>query len=279
MFGYVTIYKPELKIKDFEKYNGYYCGLCRTLKEKYGFMGQMTLTYDMTFAIILLTSLYECETNAFMQRCVVHPVQKRMKIQNEITEYAAAMNVILAYYHFEDDWLDERSVKGWMGKQSLKGKVRKIEMKYEKQCKVIKSKLMELQAYENKEIQELDKVAGCFGEIMSELFVYREDCWENTLRQIGFYLGKFIYIMDAYDDIEKDIKVGNYNPLKELYVKYENNLSVFQNQCFEMLQMMMAEVSAEFEKLPCIIDVDILRNIIYDGVWIKYNMKTRSTAK
>ena len=59
MFGYVTICEPELKVKDLKKYRGYYCGLCRVLKEEYGFMGQMTLTYDMTFAIILLSSLYE----------------------------------------------------------------------------------------------------------------------------------------------------------------------------------------------------------------------------
>ena len=62
MFGYVTVCEPELKIKDFRKYRSYYCGLCQTLKEKYGFSGQMTLTYDMTFAILLLTSLYECES-------------------------------------------------------------------------------------------------------------------------------------------------------------------------------------------------------------------------
>ena len=55
MFGYVTVCEPELKVKDLKKYRAYYCGLCRTLKEDYGFMGQMTLTYDMTFAVILLS--------------------------------------------------------------------------------------------------------------------------------------------------------------------------------------------------------------------------------
>ena len=62
MFGYVTICEPELKVKDLKKYRAYYCGLCRILKEDYGFMGQMTLTYDMTFAVILLSSLYESQT-------------------------------------------------------------------------------------------------------------------------------------------------------------------------------------------------------------------------
>ena len=68
MFGYVTIDKPELKIKDYTRYKAYYCGLCRVLLESYGFTGQMTLSYDMTFAVILLTSLYECETRLVTHR-------------------------------------------------------------------------------------------------------------------------------------------------------------------------------------------------------------------
>ena len=76
MFGYVTICEPELKVKDLKKYRAYYCGLCRILKEDYGFMGQMTLTYDMTFAVILLSSLYESQTETQMHRCKVHPVKE-----------------------------------------------------------------------------------------------------------------------------------------------------------------------------------------------------------
>ena len=108
MFGYVTVCEPELKVKDLKKYRAYYCGLCRTLKEDYGFMGQMTLTYDMTFAVILLSSLYERIPELEKHRCKIHPVKKQMMQRNEITSYAAAMNVLLAYYHMEDDWQDEK---------------------------------------------------------------------------------------------------------------------------------------------------------------------------
>ena len=119
MFGYVTVCEPELKIKDFRKYRSYYCGLCQTLKEKYGFYEQMTLTYDMTFAILLLTSLYECESRIEQHRCKVHLVKKQTMRRNEMTEYAADMNLLLAYYHLEDDWADEKKAAAFLGKPVL----------------------------------------------------------------------------------------------------------------------------------------------------------------
>ncbi len=276
MFGYVTVYKPELKIKDFEKYRAYYCGLCRTLQKRFGLASQVTLTYDMTFAIILLSSLYEPETERSDHRCTIHPIKKQHMLQNEITEYAAAMNVILAYYHMQDDWQDEKSVKGLAGTAVLKRRVKQIEAQYPRQCKVIQEQLQRLQECEQEESTDIDRVSGCFGELMGELFLYKQDRWESGLRRFGFFLGKFIYIMDAFDDIEKDIKQNNYNPLKPLY---ESKREEFYDSCREMMVMMIAECSEEFEKLPCIVDVDILRNILYDGVWVKYHTKLEKLNK
>lgn len=266
MFGYVTICEPELKVKDLRKYKAYYCGLCHTLKEKYGISGQMTLTYDMTFAILLLTSLYESETQTESHRCKVHPVKKQVMLQNEITGYAADMNVLLAYYHLEDDWKDEKKVSAFAGKAALGRKAKKIMERYPRQSAAIRESLRELAECEKEGSTDLDRTAGCFGRLMEELFVWREDVWEKNLRRIGFFLGKFIYIMDAYEDLEEDIKKGCYNPLKKLYTQedYEERLK-------QILCMMIAECSMEFEKLPCIVDVDILRNILYDGVWNRYN--------
>ena len=101
--------KPELKVREFYRYKAYYCGLCRTLKEEYGFRGRMTLTYDMTFLIILLSSLYETENREFPSHCPLHPVKKIPVIQNDIGEYGAKMNILLTYFKFEDDWKDEKN--------------------------------------------------------------------------------------------------------------------------------------------------------------------------
>ena len=266
MFGYVTICEPELKVKDLKKYRAYYCGLCRVLREDYGFMGQMTLTYDMTFAVILLTSLYESETETELHRCKVHPVKKQMMFRNEITSYAAAMNVLLAYYHMEDDWQDEKKVSSLMTKSMIRGRAERIIQKYPRQSKAIQVYLKELSRYEKEQSTDIDKTAGCFGRLMEELFVYQEDIWADSLRRMGFFMGKFIYIMDAYEDLPEDMKKGRYNPLEGLYGQAD-----YEERMQQILRMMIAESTAEFEKLPCLVDVDILRNILYDGVWNRYN--------
>lgn len=270
MFGYVTVDKPELKVKDYYKYKAYYCGLCRTLKEKYGFTGRLTLTYDMTFAIVLLTSLYESETRLSKHRCPVSPIKPVAMLQNEVTEYGAAMNIILSYYHFKDDWKDEKSAAGFVGAGVMRRRAKCIEKLYPRQCRVIRKELRRLHQLEAAASESIDETAGCFGRLMAELMVYREDVWTPTLKDIGFYLGKFIYIMDAWDDLEKDMKSGSYNPLKKLYGRAD-----YEACCQQMLTMMMAECSSAFERLPCIEDIDILRNILYSGVWTKHNARIK----
>lgn len=265
MFGYVTVCEPELKVKDLKKYRAYYCGLCRTLKEDYGFMGQMTLTYDMTFAVILLSSLYENIAAHEEHRCKVHPVKRQHMLRNEITSYTAAMNVLLAYYHMEDDWQDDHKISSLMTKSMIQGKAKKIIEKYPRQSKVIQQSLRELGECERENSMDIDRAAGCFGRLMAELFVWKEDIWEKTLRKMGFYLGKFIYLMDAYEDIEEDLKQGRYNPFTELYKK-----ETFEQDCQQILKMMMAETSKVFEQLPILEDAEILRNILYAGVWTRY---------
>lgn len=277
MFGYVTVCEPELKVKDLKKYRAYYCGLCCTLKEDYGFMGQMTLTYDMTFAVILLSSLYETTTKHEEHRCKVHPAKRQHMLQNEITSYAAAMNVLLAYYHMEDDWQDDRKVSSLMTKSLIQGKAKKTIEKYPRQSEIIRKSLKELGECEHENSMDIDRAAGCFGRLMAELFVWKEDIWEKTLRKMGFYLGKFIYLMDAYEDLPEDRKKNRYNPLKELAKRPD-----YEAQMEQILRMMIAESTVRFEQLPCLVDVDILRNILYDGVWNHYNkiqMKKREDNK
>ncbi len=271
MFGYVTIHKPELKIKDFNEYQAYYCGLCHSLKEQFGMIGQATLTYDMTFLIILLTSLYEKKPVVYKERCILHPTKKHAALINEYTEYAACMNVVFGYFHLLDNWKDEKQYKSLVGAKALEKAYQKVKKKYPEKCSIIATKLKQLRAYEQRKITNIDEVANCFGEIMSEVLIVKDDEWAFHLRRMGLLLGKFIYLMDAYDDLEKDEASESYNVLS--FYREEENFHSFSK---ELLTMYIAECAREFECLPIILHQDILRNILYAGVWQKYNQKQKA---
>lgn len=265
MFGYIIVNKPEMKFKEFDIYHGYYCGLCRKLKEHYKASGQITLSYDMTFVLVVLSSLYEPETRDGMTRCAAHPLRKHPTKINEITDYAAHMNVLLTYYKCKDDWADDRKKKQWILQKILRHKTKFSRNFYREKWKIINDLLKTLTVEEKNNNQDLDYMSGLFGKIMAEIMLYQRDEWEELLTRFGFYLGKFIYLMDAYEDIEDDLKHDNYNPLKQLYEKAD-----FEDTCRRILTMMMAECSRAFEQLPLIENIEILRNILYSGIWYRY---------
>lgn len=275
MFGYIAVNKPEMKFREFDVYQSWYCGLCRSLKERYGRRGQMTLSYDMTFLALLLSSLYEPETECGRERCALHPMQKHTYRSNEYTDYAADMNIILSYEKCMDDWNDEHNMKKRLTAALLKSKNDKVcrihPQKFDKICDL----MQKIHETEKAQSVNIDEAAGIFGELMAEIFVYRQDVWEETLRRMGFYFGKFIYLMDAYEDIGDDVEKGNYNPFKELYRE-----DAFEEQAGEILLMMMAECCKAFERLPIVENAEILRNILYSGVWCRYeNVRSARTDK
>ena len=265
MFGYSIVNRQELKLRELDVYQSWYCGLCRQLKEKYGVRGQLTLTYDMTFLILLLSGLYEAEEETAFIRCAAHPLGKHAARSSLFTGYAADMNVLLTYYQCMDDWKDEKKVlkKGYAG--LLKRSCARVEKAYPEKAQAVRNGLLQLQEYEKKKTKDLDMPAGCFGNIMAEIFACRKDEWEETLRIMGFFLGKFIYLLDAYEDVEKDEKNGCYNPFAS-----RRGEAGFDDEVYGILRMMMAECSRAFEKLPILENTDILRNILYSGVWCRF---------
>ena len=271
MFGYVTIRKDDLKIKDYDKYHAYYCGVCQDLKESYGFKGQATLTYDMTFLAILLTGLYEDKTVREEHYCIAHPGRKHVCLRNEFTRYAADMNILLTYYNLLDDWEDEKKHAAYVGAKALRGSFLKVAEKYPRQTRAVKEYLKKIHICEAEKSRDLDQAAGYTGEVLAKLYQFRDDIWKEDLGRLGFFIGKFIYLMDAYEDVEKDKKSGNYNPLVFL-----QETDGFEEAVERILLMMTAEASRAFEKLPILENVDILRNILYSGIWTKYERLKKS---
>ena len=230
-------------------------------------------------------------------------------LSSSYTDYVADMNVVLAYFKARDDWHDDKNIIKLAFSSILKRKCKSFSKKnsradsrigsvsgtalnfgsesvsgtefdtqiesdfcdksesilYKEKVELIFRYLDELQQYEETGETNIDLVAGSFGKIMSILFTPKDDQWAPILSRMGFFLGKFIYILDAYKDLEKDLKKGSYNPFKSI-CKDED----FDDRIKQMLTMMMAACSKEFEFLPILDNANILRNILYAGVWTKY---------
>lgn len=268
MFGYLTANEQELKIKEYNRYRSYYCGLCRELKLRYGKLGQITLSYDMAFAAMLHAALYEPKDRVAMRRCLLHPLKRHPVRENQHFAYAADMNIVLTYYKCIDDWQDERKFSRLCYAALLRLPMRKIHTLYPEKTERIKHLLSEITSCENGNETNPDIPSGLFGEIMAEVLAAQHDEWEKELRDIGFYLGKFIYLLDAYDDLEDDKKNDRYNVLS-----FREDRPDFDEDVLHMLTMMAAEAAKAFERLPILRDASILRNILYSGIWNRYKKK------
>lgn len=267
MFGYININRGELSPENLAIYQSYYCGLCHSLKKNSGIKGQMFLNYDMTFLIILLTGLYELEDVSKEFVCPLHPGKKRRDRINAATEYAAEMNVMLAYHNLEDDWRDDKAYVKYTISQVIKKDYKRIVEKYPRQAEAVERYMERLRACEQNKEFNLDLIAGLTGEMLGEIFVWKEDVWADELRCMGFYMGKFIYLMDAYEDLDKDEKNKKYNPFIKMRAE---NPGDYETLSKLILTSMMSECSKSFERLPILLHAEIIRNILYSGVWSKY---------
>ncbi len=265
MFGYIGVNKDELKIKEWNRYNAYYCGLCHSLKDVAGTKARISVSYDMTFLAMLLDDLYDCAKEEGKCRCVVHPLQKRPFVKGEASLYAAKMNLLLCYDNLLDDWRDDRNAAAAVAAATIRRARMKIAREYPRQTRAVEQYLEKLHQCEEKREANPDVAAGLTGEMLAEVFCWKEDEWQKDLRGLGFYLGKFIYLMDAYEDMEKDRKRGNYNPFLLSRGQVRNAELAEQS-----LNMMAAGAAEYFECLPLVENIEILRNILYAGIWGKF---------
>ena len=266
MFGYVKINKMDLTFREYEHYRGYYCGLCKYLKDNHGEISRLTLNYDITFLILVLTSLYRPKPVTIEEGCIVNPFKKKKKIINDITEYAASMNVLLAYYKLEDNLRDDKGIKDIIAYNVYKGKLKLAYEKYPKKAELIKSRLEDLYILEQNRNINIDIVSNTFGDIMGEVFVYKKDEYENDLRNIGFNIGKYIYLLDAYEDLTKDYEKGRYNPFTEYIDKKEE----LREKVDKLISISLGLLAQSIDNLNLKVNINIIENIIYSGVYLRY---------
>ena len=269
MFGYVNADKNEMTDEERSTYQAYYCGLCRELKRQAGAGAQICLNYDITFLAILLSGLYEPDEVTEPFRCRLHPTKKRFFHESEVMQYAASMNIVLSYYKFLDDYQDDHKTSRKKIANRFEPVVKRVCEEYPRQTQAIEDFVRDLSDAEYRQEDNLTVLSALSGDMLGELFCYKEeDVWNESLRSMGYYLGKFIYLLDAYDDMEKDRKNHNFNPMLRAIDK-DPSYDAF---CRQVLVSLIAECAKEFERLPILKNASILRNILYSGIWTKYDM-------
>ncbi len=258
MFGFVLADLNTLSEQDRKTYQSYYCGLCRAIGEKYGNLSRLTLNFDMTFLVLLLTSYFEekCEDKIF--RCAVHPLKRKCAKMNKYTYYAADMNILLTYYKLTDDIKDDNSFRAKTFASMLEGRAREVAKKYPCKEKEIKKCLEDLGKIEGAEVHNPDEASACFGRLMGEIFDVNSN--DEKLRNFGFALGKVIYIMDACVDLKSDLKKCRFNPMVEIPSKnFQQILTILLSDCAKAYDIMNVEENKS-----------IIENILFSGIWSRF---------
>ena len=268
MFGYLAADLSRLSPEELARYKACYCGLCRSLQERHGPLSRLTLNYDMTFLVLLLQSLYEPEERGGDENCLIHPFTSRPWRQSEVTSYAADLNLALAYLKRLDDWNDDGSVLALGQTRALRGAYERICEAYPRQCAAMKSGLEALGRLERENCEDPDGAAACFGSLLGEVFVWREDRWSGTLRAMGDALGRALYVMDACMDLPADAARGRYNPFRRYY-----GLPDSEERFRAILQMLMGDCILAFDRLPLVQDAGLLKNILCLGFWTQFDRR------
>lgn len=226
MFGYIRTHTPELKVSEHEFYRSAYCGLCRSMGKCTGQCSRMTLSYDFAFLAILRMALTDTTPAFKKRRCIAHPLRKRaMMERNPQLEYCSYAAALLTYHKLSDDLSDEKGAKKAvaLSLRPFAKKMRKSALKHYELRELdeyIRTKLAELSDFEASGEKSVDTPADIFGALLSRILSSGLDGNNEKLAiNVGYHLGKWIYIIDALDDFCEDVKKDRYNPFALLYGK------------------------------------------------------------
>lgn len=263
MFGYIQIHKDELKVKDYNLFKAYYCGVCQALKKQYGFPARYFLSYDAAFLAVLLHALQDEPPSVCPKRCLANPMVRRPIAQEDtIFSYAAAVNVLLVWFKLKDDWSDNHSIKSALLMPLMLRKKSKAKKTFPELYQKIEKNLSDLSLLEKESCDQPDAVAAAFGKLMADIFdpdFAKVQNQRRILSHAGFLLGRIIYLLDAWADRDEDQKKKTYNPflLAESINREDAKLSI---------DYTLSELANSLTLLETKHNQEILDNIIYLGL-------------
>jgi hypothetical protein len=276
MLGYVTIEKSELKIREYDVYRGYYCGVCKSIGRRYGQLPRMTLSYDAAFLALLLGSLAPGEDIPAREHCIIHPVKKNPVLAGEAVDYAGDVMLLLAWHKLRDDVRDDKSPAALAGLLPLRRAIRIIRRDRPELTRRVEGQLALLAGLEREGCPSMDRAADCFAKILEAVLALgpgpRDEETKEILGRLGYHLGKWIYLMDAWEDLPENFKKGTYNPLALRYGRDPGeSAEAFRERILPQvrwnLMVCLEETGKAVDSLALQKNRGIIENIVYMGLF------------
>lgn len=287
MFGYVKTDTPNMYVKDTVLYKAMYCGLCKGIGKTCGLKGRFVLNYDLTFLSVLVHNVLGVDVNVKKQRCIMHAITKKPMAEfDNLTGRVAALNVILAYYKVCDDVIDSK--KGKFAKSLLKSAYKKAKTAEIELDQIVNSRYEQLRKMEKANSDSIDVVADAFASMLVDIVrVLTCDCFSEPLSNVAYNLGKWIYLIDALDDFDKDIKKCEYNVFVNAYPNAKNKQELIERNRQD-IACVFGQILAEIEQNTSMISYkfnhDLTDNVLLRGLkeqtkQIMENKKCKKTTK
>lgn len=270
MFGYVNIYKDELRVRDYKLWQGYYCGLCKTLGKNYNALTRLGLNYDMTFLAVIIGAATEEKPDMKKRRCFFHPLNKRYALkQGKALKYACDASIVLTCEKLSDDINDDKRVSAFFMRLPYKLSCKKAKKNIK--AKEINEQLLRLYRLEKENCKNTDEIADCFAVLMAELmtpdFIPEES--RELLYKFGYNLGRWIYIIDAVNDYYEDKRKNKYNPIDELDI----------DEAEFTLTYTLSKIGRLYRELDFKINNSLIENIIFLGLRHKQEMILKKASE
>ncbi|MDF2841201.1 MAG: hypothetical protein K0Q99_1973 [Clostridia bacterium] len=279
MFGYIMPDKPELKMKEFELFRAYYCGVCKSMGRSFGPIARFALNYEAVFLGLLLAAVNKESSTMNKEACIANPFKKKWVVRdNKYVDFAADINVLLTYYKLIDNWQDEKHLASYGAKLLFGTGYSKASKRSENTDSIIKAALAKQSKLEQEKCSSIDKAAEPTAEMIRDiLLVGCRDANQEVQKAmgwLGYNIGKWIYTIDAYDDIEKDIKSGSYNPLLLQYGYNQQPTAEFKNEIKQDIERDLIFTLSQAAGCIELLDMNhkgIIENIVYMGMNNKTN--------
>ncbi len=243
MFGYIRPAKGDLKVKEYELYRSIYCGLCKQLGRAYGPFARMTLSYDFAFLSLLHMSVNGCKAKIARQCCFVNPLKKKnCCLQNPSLEFSAAAAMVMLYYKVIDNIQDSKGFKNadnLLLKPFAKSAYKKACKTYPQLGNIVANCMASQAQLENMDVSSIDRAAEPTAQALSQICMLLSDNPEQKriLERFGYCLGRWVYLMDAFDDMEDDLKNKNYIRFAAFWYYRSNEQNIKQAKQYALVRL------------------------------------------